>query len=104
MSALFVYLIKVNIALIIFCLGYYLVLRPLTFYVLNRVYLVSAILFATLYPLIDFEAILNRHQEIAQPVQIIIVNWQAPVVKAVHDKWYWMSLVFWAGVGVLAVR
>jgi bla regulator protein blaR1 len=104
MSALFVYLIKVNIALIIFCLGYYLVLRPLTFYVLNRVYLVSAILFATLYPLIDFEAILNRHQEIAQPVQIIIVNWQAPVVEAVHDKWYWMSLVFWTGVGVLAVR
>lgn len=108
MSALFVYLIKVNIALIIFCLGYYLVLRPLTFYVLNRVYLVSAILFATLYPLIDFEAILNRHQEIAQPVQIIIVNWQAPVVNAVqqvqHDKWYWLALVFWTGVGVLAVR
>lgn len=108
MSALFVYLIKVNIALIIFCLGYYLVLRPLTFYVLNRVYLVSAILFATIYPLIDFEAILNRHQEIAQPVQIIIVNWQAPVVNAVqqvqHDKWFWLALAFWAGVAVLAVR
>ena len=108
MSALFVYLIKVNIALIVFCLGYYLVLRPLTFYVLNRVYLVGAILFATLYPLIDFEAILNRHQEIAQPVQIIVLNWQAPVVNAVqqvqHDKWFWLALVFWAGVGVLAVR
>lgn len=108
MSALFVYLIKVNIALIIFCLGYYLVLRPLTFYVLNRVYLVGAILFATLYPLIDFEAILNRHQEIAQPVQVIIVNWQAPVVNAVqqvqHDKWFWLALAFWAGVAVLAIR
>ncbi|GAB2987585.1 hypothetical protein GCM10027049_29480 [Mucilaginibacter puniceus] len=108
MSALFVYLIKVNIALIVFCLGYYLVLRPLTFYVLNRVYLVSAILFATLYPLIDFEAILNRHQEIAQPVQIIIVNWQAPVVNAVqqvqHDKWFWLALAFWAGVAILAGR
>lgn len=108
MSALFVYLIKVNIALLIFCLGYYLVLRPLTFYVLNRVYLVSAILFATLYPLIDFEAILNRHQEIAQPVQIIIVNWQAPVVNAVqqvqHDKWFWLALAFWAGVAILAAR
>jgi TonB-dependent SusC/RagA subfamily outer membrane receptor len=108
MSALFVYLIKVNIALIIFCMGYYLVLRPLTFYVLNRVYLVSAILFATLYPLIDFEAILNSHQEIAQPVQVIIVNWQAPVVNAVqqvqHDKWFWLALAFWAGVTVLAVR
>lgn len=108
MSALFVYLIKVNIALIIFCLGYYLVLRPLTFYVLNRVYLVGAIIFATLYPLIDFEAILNRHQEIAQPVQVIVLNWQAPVVNAVqevqHDKWFWLALVFWAGVVLLAVR
>lgn len=104
MTALFVYLIKVNIALIIFCLGYYLVLRPLTFYVLNRVYLVSAILFATLYPLVDFSDLLNRHQEIAQPVQVIILNWQTPVVEAVHDKWYWMGLVFWAGVGVLAIR
>jgi bla regulator protein BlaR1 len=108
MSDLFVYLIKVNIALIVFCLGYYLVLRPLTFYVLNRVYLVSAILFATLYPLIDFEAILNRHQEIAQPVQIIVLNWQAPVVHAVqqvqHDKWFWLALAFWAGVAILAAR
>ncbi|RYZ98369.1 MAG: hypothetical protein EOP47_19480 [Sphingobacteriaceae bacterium] len=108
MSALFVYLIKVNIALIIFCLGYYLVLRPLTFYVLNRVYLVGAILFATLYPLIDFEAILNQHQEIAQPVQVIIVNWQAPVVNAVqqvqHDKWFWLTLAFWTGVIVLAAK
>lgn len=108
MSALFVYLIKVNIALIIFCLGYYLVLRPLTFYVLNRVYLVGAIIFATLYPLIDFEAVLNRHQEIAQPVQVIVLNWQAPVVNAVqqvqHDKWFWLALVFWAGVTILAGR
>lgn len=31
MSDLFVYLIKVNIALVIFCMGYYLVLRHLTF-------------------------------------------------------------------------
>lgn len=84
-------------------------LRHLTFYTLNRVYLVCAILFATLYPLVDFSALLYRHQEIARPVQIIIVNWQAPVARAVqaaqqHNKWFWLELVFWAGVIVLAVR
>ncbi|MEO8885472.1 MAG: TonB-dependent receptor plug domain-containing protein [Mucilaginibacter sp.] len=109
MTALFVYLVKVNIALIIFCLGYYGVLRHLTFYTLNRVYLVCAILFATLYPLVNFSDLLNRHQEIARPVQLIIVNWQAPVAHAVqvaqqHNKWYWLELVFWTGVIILAVR
>jgi bla regulator protein BlaR1 len=38
MPALFVFLFKVNIALLLFCAGYYLVLRHLTFYTLNRAY------------------------------------------------------------------
>ena len=105
MSDLFVYLIKVNIALIVFCLGYYLVLRHLTFYVLNRVYLVCAIIFATLYPLVDLSAFLNSHEQIARPVQLVIVNWQQPMADIVkHDKWYWMGLVFWLGVILMAVR
>ncbi len=45
MPELFVFLIKVNIALVLFCLGYYLVLRKLTFYTLNRSYLITAIIF-----------------------------------------------------------
>jgi bla regulator protein BlaR1 len=53
MPALFVFLFKVNIALLLFCAGYYLVLRHLTFYTLNRAYLMVAIVFATLYPKID---------------------------------------------------
>lgn len=50
MPALFVFLLKVNIALLLFCAGYYLVLRPLTFYTLNRIYLLAAIIFASIYP------------------------------------------------------
>jgi bla regulator protein BlaR1 len=49
MPVLFVFLFKVNIALLLFCAGYYLVLRHLTFYTLNRAYLTVAIIFATLY-------------------------------------------------------
>ena len=53
MPALFIYLIKVNIALLVFCLCYYAVLRHLTFYTLNRVYLVTAIVFSSLYPFVN---------------------------------------------------
>lgn len=39
MPEVFVYLLKVNLALLLFYLVYYLLLRRLTFYVLNRFYL-----------------------------------------------------------------
>jgi len=110
MAALFIYLIKVNLALILFCAGYYLVLRPLTFYTLNRAYLVGAILFSTLYPLINFSNFINRHQQIAKPVQLVAVNWQAPVSTAIHTvsaqpgSYNWPLIVFWTGVVLFAVR
>ena len=109
MPALFIYLIKVNIALLIFCLGYYAVLRHLTFYTLNRAYLVTAILFSTLYPFINLSAFINRHQEIARPVQVVIINWQQPaqtLVKnaAAHNQWYWLQMAFWLGVILFAIR
>lgn len=109
MPALFIYLIKVNIALLIFCAGYYAVLRHLTFYNLNRIYLVTAILFSTLYPMLDMAAFLNQHEQIAQPVQVIIIDWQAPVKSVAatflgHDKWYWLQMLFWAGVCLFSFR
>ena len=108
MPYLFVYLIKVNIALVIFCLGYYAVLRKLTFYTLNRVYLVCSLLFSTLYPLVNLSVFFRRHEQVAQPLQIVIVNWQAPVAKVVehvqHNYLYWLQIVFWIGVVLMALR
>jgi hypothetical protein len=109
MPTLFVFLFKVNIALLIFCAGYYLVLRHLTFYSLNRVYLITAILFASIYPKIDLTAFAQRHENIALPVQSVILNWQAPAAKLVKpltqpDYWQWATMVFWAGAALLAVR
>ncbi|MGZ3836490.1 MAG: hypothetical protein ACXVB0_23445, partial [Mucilaginibacter sp.] len=63
MPALFTFLFKVNIALVLFCLGYYAVLRHLTFYTLNRIYLVVAILFASVYPLININSFVQNHQQ-----------------------------------------
>lgn len=109
MPATFVLLLKINAALLLFCAGYYLVLRKLTFYTLNRAYLVTAILFASIYPWINFSAFVQRHEELARPIEQIAINWQAPTQiipqpQHVIDYWYWLGIVFWLGAAVLLTR
>ncbi|MDB5154073.1 MAG: hypothetical protein JWR54_2824 [Mucilaginibacter sp.] len=109
MPALFLFLFKVNIALILFCLGYYLVLRHLTFYTLNRIYLVIAILFSTLYPNINLTDFAQRYQQLTGPVQTVILNWKVPAenfAKPLYQPnyWQWVEMIFWAGVVLFAVR
>ncbi len=109
MPALFVFLLKVNIALLLFCAGYYLVLRHLTFYTLNRVYLLAAILFASIYPLINLGDFLQRHEALARPVQQVVINWQPSaqaLAKTVDRPDYWMYVegIFWLGASLLAIR
>jgi hypothetical protein len=109
MPALFVFLLKVNIALLLFCAGYYLVLRHLTFYTLNRVYLLAAILFASIYPQINLTGFLQRHEQLARPVQQVAINWQAPAQALASkvdkpDYWLYIESVFWIGAALLAVR
>jgi len=106
MPAFFIYLIKINVALIVFCLGYYLVLRHLTFYTLNRIYLIVAILFSSLYPAINISNFLNQHQQIARPVQVAVINWQQPVqaMANTHNYWYWLQIIFWLGAFALTIR
>ncbi|MDB5032130.1 M56 family metallopeptidase [Mucilaginibacter sp.] len=104
MPALFVFLLKVNIALIVFCLGYYFVLRQLTFYTLNRVYLSIAIIFSTLYPLINLDSFVQQHQQLAVPAQSVMINWKTPAEHFIQqpDYWYWATIVFWIGAALFA--
>jgi hypothetical protein len=109
MPALFVFLLKVNIALLLFCAGYYLVLRHLTFYTLNRVYLLAAILFASVYPQINLSDFVQRHEQLAKPVQRVVINWQAPAQALAKqaDKpvyWFYIESVFWIGAALLTLR
>ncbi|HTD41036.1 MAG TPA: M56 family metallopeptidase, partial [Mucilaginibacter sp.] len=109
MPALFLFLFKVNIALVLFCLGYYAVLRHLTFYTLNRIYLVVAIIFSTLYPNITLTDFAQSHQQLTEPVQTVIVNWKTPAenfVKPLYQPnyWQWVEVIFWAGVILFAIR
>jgi len=109
MPHLFLFLAKVNIALLVFCAGYYLVLRRLTFYTLNRIYLVGAILFASVYPRINLTAFLQRHQHIAEPVQALAFSIQSPPKQLMrpithHGYWQYAEFIFWLGVVLLSLR
>jgi hypothetical protein len=109
MPALFIFLLKVNAALLLFCAGYYLALRRLTFYTLNRVYLVTAILFASVYPEINLSDFVQHNRELTKPVQMVIVNWQAPAEKlikpaALQSYWQWIEVAFWTGVVLLSIK
>jgi bla regulator protein BlaR1 len=109
MPALFMFLFKVNIALLLFCMGYYLVLRHLTFYTLNRIYLAAAILFSSIYPWINISGFMQRHQQLTAPVQNVILQWRAPAENLVKpldqpNYWLWAEWVFWAGAILFALR
>ncbi|MGN6511353.1 MAG: M56 family metallopeptidase, partial [Chitinophaga sp.] len=68
MTALFIYLVKANIALCLFYLAYRLGLRRLTFYTLNRVFLITGIVFSSLFPLVDVNDFFTRNETIAAQV------------------------------------
>lgn len=109
MPALFIYLLKVNITLLLFCAGYYLVLRQLTFYNVNRLYLVTAVLFATVYPQINLSGLISYHQELAVPVQTVVENFQTPAenfFRPVNQAAYWqyIAVAFWFVTILFAFR
>jgi beta-lactamase regulating signal transducer with metallopeptidase domain len=56
MSSFILYLIKVNAALLCFIAFYYVVLRRLTFYTLNRYYLLATIVIASVFPFLRWHS------------------------------------------------
>jgi len=108
MPAILLYLLKVNVALVLFYLAYHLVLRRLTFYHLNRLFLVFSIVFSTVYPLIDLSEIFAEHQPIAQAYVVTIPAWalttQTITQTPGFDYWQLPVYLFWAGVIVMLLR
>ena len=108
MSGLIIYLFKVNAALLLYYLVYYLVLRRLTFYSLNRLFLVFGIAFSTVYPFIEVSALLSGHQELNKKLIIVNPNWKGvnvlPEPSDLFDFWQLLPVLFWGGVIFMALR
>ncbi|UYQ93851.1 TonB-dependent receptor plug domain-containing protein [Chitinophaga horti] len=107
MPDLFIYLLKANVALSLFYLAYRLGLRRLTFYTLNRFFLLTGIVFSSVFPLVDVNDFFHRNEEALGTVVYYVPDFNAlrPVVaEETFTVWTALSWLFWAGVAVMSVR
>src|SRR5215211_4764724 len=111
------YLIKLSISLIIVWIFYQFVLRRLTFYTVNRWYLLGCTLLAFLIPLINITPVLGSNEAIDNPVARLIPTVQqyaivfenaadcpAPVWWMNYDKWDWIALGLCTGAAFFLIR
>lgn len=106
MPALLIYLLKANIALTLFFLAYRWGLRRLTFYVLNRFFLLAGIVFSSLFPLVDVNALLQSHQEISEVASSYVLDLSTLQAQpeAGFTIWHLLVYIFWTGVAVMTIR
>ncbi len=106
MPTFIIYLIKANIALTLFYLAYRFGLRRLTFYTINRFFLLFGIAFSAIFPLINPDNFFQRHEQLADAVTYYAPDWNS-IQQIVHPQftiWSIVQYVFWAGVAAMAVR
>ena len=72
MTPLLLYLLKANVLLLLFAAAYFGLLRRLTFFGLNRAYLVGALLLAAVYPAVPVPALLPPVA--GPPVALVVVE------------------------------
>jgi hypothetical protein len=71
MAAIFDYLLRANAVLLLFAAAYYGLLRRLTFFRLNRAYLLLALLFAAVYPALPVPALLPAGAALRLPAPVV---------------------------------
>ena len=106
MPALLLYLLQANAALLLFAAAYYLALRRLTFFALNRAYLLFALGFAALFPLVEVSAWLSQPVAALPTTRVFSEAWSAlpPAAAPTTDYWAMVAGAYWAGVGLLGLR
>ena len=101
MPELILILFKINLVLLLFAAVYHLVLGRLTFYTINRAFLIIGIVFSTIYPFINLTDFFSRQQQVMAPkidMNAFIRN------NAVIDYWNVLVVLFYIGVAFMAIR
>ncbi|SEM94155.1 TonB-dependent outer membrane receptor, SusC/RagA subfamily, signature region [bacterium A37T11] len=98
-----IYLLKVNIAVLLFCAGYYGLLRRITFYQLNRWYLLFAVGFSLLYPFMDFSALWARQQIVHATAGVPISSLSFQVDHS-FSAWPYVEILLGIALVVMASR
>ncbi|MEO6950121.1 MAG: M56 family metallopeptidase, partial [Ginsengibacter sp.] len=104
MPSLFLFLIKINAVLLLFAIAYFLVLRRLTFYTINRYFLLIGIVFSSMYPFIDLTKLFAKQNQIS--LDLVPAIYTSDALNNSANPFYWnvLSLVFYAGMTLLLVR
>lgn len=92
------YLLKANVALLLFAAAYFGLLRWLTFFTLNRFYLLFALMFAAVYPALPVPALLPT--EAATPVALMVMEASGVGPGALAGPV--VSLIDWPAVALAA--
>jgi hypothetical protein len=108
MAPTLLYLLKANVVLALFAAAYYGLLRGLTFFGLNRAYLVLAVLFAAVYPALPMPALLPAAELAPLPMvagSFAVGKVTGPIQPAAAVPWLLLVAVgYGMGVGVLLLR
>lgn len=102
-----IYLFKANIALTLCYLAYRWGLRRLTFYTLNRIFLLAGIAIAALFPLVNVNELLYGHERLTAVATLVpdLQALQLPARDTAALFWWQVPVViFWAGVTVMGIR
>lgn len=109
MGAILVYLLKANVVLALFALAYYGLLRRLTFFELNRFYLLLALAFAAVYPVLPVPALLPAGA--ALPIPVVVGQPGAPGLASLSSEGAGMAglvtlvaIVYAGGAALLLLR
>ncbi|QKG58178.1 M56 family metallopeptidase [Hymenobacter sp. BRD128] len=106
-AVLLTYLLKANVVLALFAAAYYGLLRGLTFFGLNRAYLLLALLFAAVYPALPVPALLPARALPLLPTVVTHVASPAPPEVAASAGLDWPRLalgLYAAGTAGLLLR
>ncbi len=96
-TPILLYLLKANVALLLFAAAYFGLLRRLTFFTLNRAYLVFALLFAAGYPALPLPALLPAEATPTVVFALVGTTGAAPGAAPAGPA---APAVDWAAVGV----
>lgn len=107
MPELILILFKINLVLLLFAAVYYVVLRRLTFYTVNRLFLAIGIIFSSIYPFINLTDFFYSQEQInpriVSMMPSIDVN-QLVRSTAIIEYWQIVMIVFYLGVAFMAIR
>ncbi|CAH0298548.1 MULTISPECIES: M56 family metallopeptidase [unclassified Pedobacter] len=105
MPHFFIILLKINLVLILFSATYYLVLRRLTFYSINRIFLLFGIVFSSAYPFINLTEFFAGRKTVPAFVPQFNQHVSEFVRQdAVSVFWQGLTVLFYTGVLLMALR